>query len=107
MKKTILLIGLLSLIGMPNTFAGDPPASVTIKAIQDKQSAVTFPHKAHMDKVKGKCVDCHTTPAGGSLKPAFTNAQGKGQMGNAYHAQCLECHKKTKGPTACSNCHKK
>lgn len=107
MKRTLVLIGLLSFIGMPGAVAGDLPESVTIKAIQEKQPAVTFTHKAHADRLKGKCTHCHTTAAGGPLKPAFTDAKGKGKMKNAYHEQCEECHKKTKGPTACSSCHKK
>lgn len=107
MKKTIILIGLLSIIAAGNVFAGDPPATVSIKSIKDKQPAAAFPHKAHMEMVKGKCMDCHTTAAGVALKPALTDPKGKGQMSNAFHAQCLECHKKTQGPTVCSACHKK
>lgn len=104
MKK---IIALLIIIAAPNVFAGEPPATVIIKVLQDKQPAVTFPHKAHAEKLKGKCADCHAKATGGALKPAFTDAKGKGQMKNAYHAQCVECHKKAKGPTACSACHKK
>lgn len=111
MKRTIVvagvLIGLLSIIAAPCAFAGDPPTTVTIKAIQDKQPPVTFPHKTHADKLKAKCADCHTTAAGDALKPALTDAKGKGQMKNAFHTQCLDCHKKEKGPTTCTTCHKK
>lgn len=104
MKKFIVL---LSIIASPNLFAGDPPAAVTIKAIQGKQPPVTFPHKAHAEKLKGKCADCHTSAAGGALKPALTDGKGKGQMNNAYHDQCMGCHKKSKGPVTCATCHKK
>lgn len=104
MKK---LIALLIIVATSTAFAGDPPATVTIKALQDKQPPVTFPHKAHVEQLKGKCADCHVKPIGGALRPEFTDAKGKGQMKNAYHAQCVECHKKDKGPAVCSACHKK
>ncbi len=76
--------------------AAEPPASITLNA---KPGNVTFPHKAHIDRVKGDCKTCHATPAGGKI-------EGFGK--DKAHALCVECHKKeAKGPTKCADCHKK
>lgn len=107
MKKTIVLIGLLSITCLSTLWARDLSTPITIKAIQDKQPAVTFPHDTHMTALKGKCTDCHITASGGAIKPKMLDAKDKGKMDNAYHTQCLECHKKVKGPTTCTACHKK
>ncbi|ACG73386.1 cytochrome c3 [Anaeromyxobacter sp. K] len=75
--------------------AAEPPATLTLQA---KPGNVTFPHKAHADKL-GKCETCHATAAGGKI-------EGFGK--DKAHGLCIECHKKeAKGPTKCAECHKK
>jgi predicted CXXCH cytochrome family protein len=76
--------------------AAEPPATLTLQA---KPGNVTFPHKAHADKLGGKCETCHATAAGGKI-------EGFGK--DKAHGLCIECHKKeAKGPTKCAECHKK
>ncbi len=75
--------------------AAEAPATLTLKA---KQGNVTFPHKAHADRLKD-CKVCHATEAGGKI-------EGFGK--EKAHALCVQCHKKeAKGPTKCADCHKK
>lgn len=107
MKMIIIGIGILGCLATSPAFAADAPVTVTINAIQDKQPGVPFPHKTHMGILNGKCAACHSTATGGPLKPELVSVKDKGKMNNAYHKQCLECHKKTQGPVACSSCHKK
>ncbi len=74
--------------------AADAPASLTLEA---KPGNVTFPHKAHADKMK--CESCHASAAGGKI-------EGFGK--DKAHGLCIECHKKeAKGPAKCAECHKK
>jgi opacity protein-like surface antigen len=58
---------------------------------------VTFPHKAHMDKLKN-CKLCHEG------KPGKIEGFDK----KSAHKLCIDCHKKMNaGPTGCKDCHKK
>jgi hypothetical protein len=93
--------------------AAGVPDSVVIKVIQSKQPPVNFSHKAHL-KLGIKCTDCHTKASGGPLKPELIDAKQKGKVANAFHTQCLDCHKKkkaadpaSKAPTGCKDCHRK
>lgn len=77
-------------------FAAEPPASLTFET---KNGKVTFPHKAHADKLGGDCTKCHATKAGGKIE---------GFSKDKAHALCQGCHKaEAKGPTKCAECHKK
>jgi predicted CXXCH cytochrome family protein len=76
--------------------AAEPPATIVI---DNKNGKVTFPHKAHVDAVKGDCTKCHATKAGGKIE-GFNKEKA--------HALCQGCHKEAqKGPTKCAECHKK
>lgn len=71
------------------------PATITFPA---KPGNVTFPHRAHQERLKD-CKTCHATPAGGKI-------EGFGK--DKAHALCRACHEKEKkGPTKCVDCHKK
>ncbi len=75
--------------------AAEAPATITLKA---KQGDITFPHKAHADRIKD-CKKCHATEEGGKIE-GFGKEKG--------HALCQGCHKEQKkGPTKCVDCHKK
>jgi len=75
--------------------AADSPASITFET---KNGKVTFPHKAHQEKL-GKCETCHATAAGGKIE---------GWSKDKAHALCKKCHEtEKKGPTKCAECHKK
>jgi predicted CXXCH cytochrome family protein len=77
-------------------FAAEPPATITFDA---KQGKVTFPHKAHAEKLGGDCTKCHATKAGGKIE---------GFNKDKAHGLCKKCHEtEKKGPTKCNDCHKK
>ena len=88
------------------------PESVVVNNIQNAKPPVSFTHKKHIPLITGKCGSCHIDPAGGSeLKPDFLKKPANLMEGlkNAFHGQCLECHKATnneKAPTSCNDCHK-
>ena len=70
------------------------PESITLNA---KMGNVTFPHKKHQELLK-------------SCKPCHEKAPGKieGLDKDWAHKTCKGCHtEKAKGPTKCSECHKK
>ena len=142
MKKSLLLslicAAFLSLIAAPVLFAADAPGDdyvisapegMKAKPKGDKpgalQKAVPFPHSKHATV---ECKDCHHTleADGGVVKKCTTsgchdslefrdkaNAKDIKLVENAYHAQCIDCHKALKkeqkptGPTACGKCHTK
>jgi hypothetical protein len=100
------------------------PATITIKAAQKKQPAITFSHEKHTKFAKScdtchhtqkgltaekaadvvKCTTCHLDP-----KDAKTPSMREMSMTkNPFHMRCVDCHKEQKkGPTACTGCHKK
>jgi hypothetical protein len=90
---------------------------------------VKFMHKAHVDRVGGKCEtchhpsrpekpatapqqacrDCHTKPA---VPPMKTITQAAFHNPLAKSGTCIDCHLKEnaagkKAPTKCTECHKK
>ena len=76
--------------------AAEPPATIVI---DNKQGKVTFPHKAHAEKLKDGCTACHATKDGGKIE---------GFNKDKAHALCKKCHEtEKKGPTKCTECHKK
>ncbi len=63
-----------------------------------KMGAVTFPHAKHQEMLKD-CKKCHATDAGGKIE---------GFSKDWAHKTCKGCHEEMKkGPTKCSECHKK
>jgi len=108
-----IFVGIILCVGLSlSATAADVPDSVTIDKIKSTQPAVTFPHKAHTEKLAGKCGNCHVAEAGGgAIKPEFLvkPANMMEGMKGPWHGQCLECHKAAKvkaAPTACNGCHK-
>lgn len=99
-------------------FAGNGPDKIVIDGIKAKKTAVTFPHKLHVDKMEGKCETCHhkwdkkaepkaclTCHKGDDKKDAKSGYSifHKGEI------SCKGCHK-TKGNaemTKCTFCHPK
>jgi predicted CXXCH cytochrome family protein len=74
-------------------YAAAPTGPVVLPA---KNGNVTFEHSKHTQL---KCEQCHATAAGGKI-------EGFGK--DKAHGLCVECHKTGgKGPTKCTDCHKK
>ncbi|BCG49162.1 Cytochrome c3 [Citrifermentans bremense] len=93
--KRILAAVVLSLFCAGFAAASDD-ADVVLPA---KNGNVTFPHKKHQDMKELKCTDCHETDKGGKIA----------DLGKDWaHKTCKGCHTdKGKGPTKCTECHKK
>ncbi len=78
---------------------------------------VIFDHKKHEEASKQEgCTACH--PVNDKNKVLFDfpkkiKGKGKKAVMNAFHDQCIECHKKSAqenkktGPVTCNDCHKK
>jgi hypothetical protein len=131
MKKAVsvvvsLLAGLLVAVVATAGPGKAAPDIVTIDTCKVKKSAVVMNHKLHVDK-KIACTDCHHTnkdlKAGVDQevkkcsachlkpeKPETLNCTDMGLKKNAFHVNCIDCHKKDaakKAPTKCDDCHKK
>lgn len=142
MKKSLLIslicAALLCLAAAPFVSAADAPGDdYVIPKVQGlkykekdgkpggPQKAVPFPHSKHTSV---ECAFCHHTMEadGGKIRKCADagchdslEAKGKENAKDiklvevAYHAQCIDCHKKLKaeqkptGPTACGKCHTK
>jgi hypothetical protein len=92
MKKLIAAVALSLFCTGIAAAAG--PATIVLQA---KNGNVTFPHQKHHGMMA--CTSCHENAAGGKIA-----ALGK----DWAHKTCKGCHTdKGKGPTKCSECHKK
>ncbi len=105
------------------------PSDILLKALAGmaaKRPGTPFTHKKHYDDYGVKCVDCHhAVKAKGGAVPATktcTDAgchladQCNGQpvpkkndacpaFEDAYHKNCIDCHRQQSGPTKCAECH--
>ena len=91
---------------------GQPKDVMVLNQVKEKAKAVTFKHKLHAQSVP--CASCHHTMA----KPRCSDCHKKTKQGEAmglteaYHEQCIECHKKQgekvkkKLPVKCGECHR-
>jgi class III cytochrome C family protein len=108
---------------------GNGPDDISLKAIAGmtmKRAAVPFTHKKHYADYSVKCDDCHhpvkakggavpatkaCTDAGchqeASCNGAAVPAKNKAcpNFEDAYHFNCIECHRAQSGPTKCAECH--
>ncbi|MEA2624320.1 MAG: hypothetical protein QOD06_365 [Candidatus Binatota bacterium] len=109
--------------------AGDKgPKDILLQPIagtEKKRPATPFTHKAHYDDYSVKCETCHhpVKARGGKVDDHTCSSAGchaATQCDNkvvpkknkacpffedAYHINCIECHKKDGGPTKCAECH--
>lgn len=125
MRTKWIVLGVIALAAIATLAmaAQSPPEEIVIDAAADKQSPVTFPHKAHIDMVDS-CVTCHHTQDGLSMdsdmkvqkcSECHLNPEGDvpsmSEMSpkkNPLHVGCIDCHKEQdKGPTGCFDCHPK
>jgi hypothetical protein len=110
--------------------AGDKgPDDILLKPIagtEKKRPATPFTHKKHYDDYSVKCADCHhPVKALGGKPPTKMTCTDAGcheatkcdgadvpkknkacpAFEDAYHTNCIECHKQQGGPTKCAECH--
>lgn len=98
---------------------------VPIVGTAKKRPATPFTHKSHYDDYSIACETCHhpVKAKGGEVGSYSCSASGchtanecNGQtvgkknkacpnFEDAYHIQCIDCHKKDGGPTKCAECH--
>lgn len=116
MKKFAIMIAVLvaAVFAVSTVVAAEPPATVTIKAIQKEKPALEFAHKAHAEyemMKKDGCQTCHHKDAKGKEEgcaSCHTKPGEKVDFKKAMHDQCKGCHTKAKkGPTKCDGCHPK
>ena len=123
--KRILMIVAAVLVA---TFAFakiEVPKEVKIGEAARKQPAVTFNHEQHATKLAKSCDTCHHKDKGLTaasekkpekcsvchLDPKDPKVPSMREMSltkNPMHERCIGCHKtEKKGPTVCTQCHKK
>ncbi len=91
--KRIIAAAALTLFTAGLALAAAGPETLTFPA---KMGTVTFPHAKHQSL---GCTKCHATDKGGKI-------EGFGK--DWAHKTCKGCHEEMKkGPTKCSECHKK
>lgn len=97
MKKTMLLVALLSSIAVHSTvFAG---AGAEVISLKTGAEPLPFAHWKHQQANGSECFHCHKGPEGGKI-------EGWGR--EAAHGLCIPCHDMNdKGPVECKQCHKK
>jgi Ni/Co efflux regulator RcnB len=119
MKKMMsLIMACAFIVAATVALAADAPEKIVIDGLKAKKAAVTFPHKAHIDKMDGKCQTCHHkwdgkgTPKGCLSCHKGVDKKDKKSGYSAFHKgdrSCKGCHKKEgkKEMTKCSFCHPK
>jgi Class III cytochrome C family len=115
MRKLSALIATLMAVmfSVAVAFAGAPD-TIVIKEVQKIKPAVTFPHKAHADRIKN-CQECHHKDQAGKEEACFKCHKEKKEgdapgLKDVAHKKCKDCHKNDatkKAPTKCDGCHKK
>ena len=113
MKKLPVL--LLAFAACVLLIAAGEPVPRDSYSMPAKQGAVTFGHKAHIDRAGKKCNTCHhDAKEDGTGAKACDTCHGKPgkapSMKDAMHKDCKGCHEKdktNKAPTKCAGCHKK
>jgi len=106
MKRILVALVAVGLLGAGIAVAAEPPGKVTLKGPEGaKQGPVAFDHAGATHKAQ-KCETCHAKPEGGKITPALDQ--------KAAHAICQKCHMDTakadpskKALQACTNCHAK
>ena len=105
------------------------PETIKIEEAAKKMAPVTFPHAMHGDKLVKSCDVCHHTQKGLTKQQALDNKidiikcstchldpkdakipsmREMSATKNPFHIRCISCHKtEKKGPTVCTQCHKK
>ena len=126
MKKWLYLIVAVAFVAggiISIALAQSDNVTIDNKYPKDTKPPYVFAHKAHVDKGVA-CTECHHTwkkeERDTPQKCAECHKARKAKdeeittLKNAYHKQCMGCHKKLKkdgkphGPTAkCSECHPK
>ncbi len=125
MKNTrLVLLAIIAIFAAATIWAAAPPATITIDEAKAKQPGVTFPHEKHFAIAK-TCDTCHHTQKGLTkdskeevkkcsachLDPKDAKVPSMKEMSptkNPFHIKCVGCHKaEKKGPTSCTQCHKK
>ena len=122
MKKRILFfvscVVVGAMFGVVMAAGADAPATLTIDSNKAKKAVKNFPHKAHVDQLKGDCKKCHHKLEAGKKPKAchtcHTQVKDKdpktGAPGfkKAFHKRCQGCHKKQKDKPKlkkCKPCH--
>ncbi len=125
MKRTLaLLFSLaLALVLVQGALAQEAMKTLAPAAFKKPQRPpAVFVHDQHNEKAQlADCVACHhggkdgkqdrsASTEGTPCSDCHKVKPEKGRTGlmNAYHKQCIGCHRtKAKGPVACGQCHKR
>jgi len=89
------------------------PNEVVLGHLAKDYPAVKFNHKSHAE-MADNCEECHhhhgdveKTPPCRECHNTLKTAAGDKKLGlkQAYHKQCLACHREKHGPEECDGCH--
>ena len=107
MKRILAImvaVGLVALGTATLVSADNGPEEIKLPA---KMGEVTFPHKAHQEKVSD-CTTCHHKGVEAGTCGSCHDGTKAPKAKDAFHKLCKDCHKDMKsGPTGCKDCHKK
>jgi hypothetical protein len=93
------------------------PKKVELGHVAKRFGPVEFDHAAHVD-LDDFCTDCHHSNKNYGVFESCRHCHGDGAGAtgdaehdssvlarDAYHGQCVGCHKEQDGPVGCSDCH--
>jgi len=103
MLAILVAVGLVALGCATFASADNGPAEIKLPA---SMGTVTFPHKAHQDKI-GDCAKCHHKGVEAGACSSCHDGTKAPKFKDVAHKLCKDCHKEQGGPTNCKDCHKK
>ncbi|MDO9527981.1 MAG: cytochrome c3 family protein [Syntrophales bacterium] len=115
-KKEKMIASIIMVVMLVVGFAGyamvekksEMPVRLLYKTTAGK---AFFDHKTHSTDYEIGCTDCHHNyeEGGGEMPPPCIECHYKdadvSPRPEAFHSQCIDCHKKQSGPVKCGECH--
>ncbi|ORJ61560.1 cytochrome c3 family protein [Geothermobacter hydrogeniphilus] len=99
----LVAVGFIALGSAAISFAGNGPEVIKLPA---KMGTVTFPHKAHQERI-ADCKTCHHKGVEAGACRSCHDGTKAPKFKNAAHKRCKGCHKEKGVSTSCKTCHKK
>jgi Class III cytochrome C family len=99
----LVAVGLVALGTATLASADNGPEEIKLPA---KMGDVTFPHKAHQEKIDD-CTKCHHKGVEAGACSSCHDGEKAPKAKDAFHKLCKDCHKAEGAPTGCKDCHKK
>ncbi len=94
-----------------SAFSSTKPAQPVRIMFKCVAGNVLFDHSTHAEDYDASCEDCHHEESDsdnqtcGECHKRESTEDVETKRSDAFHGQCINCHKEQSGPVECSKCH--